>query len=66
MRMDIDEFFVSSEHLEKCSYEVLTRHHRSVFVFIKFSYSYVTYCTSISDCCIDVHVYCMAVDCSIS
>ena len=27
MRRDIDELFVSPEHLDKCSYEVLTRHH---------------------------------------
>ena len=30
MRRDIDEFFVSPEHLEKSSYEVLTRHHRYI------------------------------------
>ena len=30
MRRDIDELFVSPEHLEKCSYGVLTRHHRYV------------------------------------
>ena len=28
MRRDIDELFVSPEHLVKCSYEVLTRHHQ--------------------------------------
>ena len=31
MRMDIDDIFVSPEYLEKCSYEVLTRHYRYVF-----------------------------------
>ena len=30
MRRDIDELFVSPKHLQKCSYEVLTRHHRYV------------------------------------
>ena len=28
MRRNIDELFVSPEHLKKYSYEVLTRHHR--------------------------------------
>ena len=28
MRRDTSEFFVSPEHLKKCSYEVLTRHYR--------------------------------------
>ena len=30
IRRDIDELFVSSEHSVKCSYKVLTRHHRYV------------------------------------
>ena len=30
MRRDIGDFLVSPEHLEKCSYEVLTRHYQHV------------------------------------
>ena len=33
MRRDINEFFVSPEHLQKWSYEVLTRHHQYIFHF---------------------------------
>ena len=28
LKRDIDEFYVSPEHLEKCGYEVLTCHYR--------------------------------------
>ena len=35
MRRDIDEFIVSPEHLDKCSYEVLTCHYR----LVKYVYS---------------------------
>ena len=35
MRRDINEFFVSPEHLQKWSYEVLTRHHQYIyFIFL--------------------------------
>ena len=30
MRRDIDELFVSPDHLAKCTYEVVTRDHRSI------------------------------------
>ena len=35
MRRDIDDFFVPPKHLEKCSYEVLTRHRRHVSCKVK-------------------------------
>ena len=35
MRRDIEEFFVSPEHLDKCSYEVLTQHYRYIMLIIR-------------------------------
>ena len=46
MRREIDESFVSPEHLEKCSYKVFTSHHRYV-VYCLYTILYSTYVTEV-------------------